>query len=82
MSSTAPTQHSARVHDPWQAWLDAHPEEVRRHSGCRIAVHPDHGIVAVGTSYEELSAKLTALGFPPGQDDELAIEVVPRRASK
>lgn len=64
--------------DPWQAWLDAHRAEVARYRGQRIAVHRTEGIIASGATYEALSEALTRMGYPPGEDDDIAIEVVPR----
>lgn len=62
--------------DPWQAWLDAHAAELERYRGQRVAVHRELGILASGRTYEEVSAALTRLGYPPGADDDVAIEVV------
>jgi hypothetical protein len=63
--------------DPWQAWIDAHRDEVARYHGRRIAVHPERGIVASGKTLEELSEALGRLGYPTGEDDPIAIDVVP-----
>lgn len=32
--------------DPLRAWWEAHPEDVRRYAGQRVAWHPRFGIVA------------------------------------
>lgn len=48
--------------DPWQAWINAHPQEIARYPGEHIAVHPERGIVhhdsdgrAFAAWYRELS---------------------------
>lgn len=77
MSSAAPWDVDGPLAaDPWQAWLDAHAEELERYRGQRVAVHRTLGILASGTTYEEVSSALTRLGYPPGADEEIAIEVL------
>lgn len=80
MSSAAPHPDSLPplAADPWQAWIDAHADEVARYRGQRIAVHPERGILASGATLEEVSAALERLGYPRGAEDDIAIEVVPR----
>lgn len=31
--------------DPWQAWINAHPEEIARYPDQHLAIHPERGIV-------------------------------------
>lgn len=31
--------------DPWQRWIETHPEEMTRHTGEHLAIHPERGIV-------------------------------------
>ena len=38
--------------DPWHAWMEAHPEEVKLHRGRFVAVHPELGIVAFASTPE------------------------------
>jgi aminoglycoside phosphotransferase (APT) family kinase protein len=40
--------------DPAAAWLEQHPEEVARHRGKQVAIHPKLGIVASADNFAEL----------------------------
>ncbi|MBI5512874.1 MAG: hypothetical protein HY909_03855 [Deltaproteobacteria bacterium] len=54
--------------------MDAHPEELAKHRGERIAVHPTRGIIASGPTLTVVCAALDAAGVP---DDEALLVVVP-----
>lgn len=54
--------------------MAAHPEEVARHRGQRIAVDPTRGIIASGATLGEVLAELDRLGVP---DDAAVIVALP-----
>lgn len=39
-------------------WIEEHQDEVEKHRGRRIAVHPQKGIVASGSDYAEVAAEV------------------------
>jgi hypothetical protein len=59
--------------DPAHVWLEAHPHEVAKHRGRRIAVHPERGIVASAATLAELFTELDRLDL---SRDELLVTVV------
>lgn len=59
--------------DPAHVWLEAHPHEVAKHRGRRIAVHPERGIVASAPTLAELLTEIDRLGV---SRDDLLVTVV------
>jgi hypothetical protein len=59
------------VRDPWGAWISAHPEEMAKHRGKRIAVHPTMGIVAADDTLEAVYEAVVRQGLL----DEVAFDV-------
>lgn len=54
-------------------WISSHPDEMYRHRGMRVAIHPEKGIVASGPDFETVHAKAKELGVL----DEVVFDVVP-----
>lgn len=47
--------------DPWQRWIVTHPEEMARHSGEHLAIHPERGIVHHDANERAFAAWYAAL---------------------
>lgn len=48
--------------DPRHAWMEAHPEELRKCKGMWIAVHPELGIISAAKTLKEVDAEVTKSG--------------------
>lgn len=59
--------------DPAAAWVEKHQEDVARHAGKHIAVHPRLGIIASADSF----AELYALVKDKNMLDEVVFDSVP-----
>lgn len=49
---------------PWDRWLEAHPEEMERHAGRHVALHPTLGVYASAASLEDLYEQLRGRTLP------------------
>ncbi len=60
---------------PWAAWRRAHWDELLRHRGEFVAIHPERGIVASGIDLSAVVKQVQSLGL----SEEARVELVPRR---
>lgn len=49
--------------DAAERWRRAHPEEIEKHRGRHIAIHPERGIVASSQSLLDLHSRVKELGL-------------------
>jgi len=67
-----PEDTSEESNDSYDLWLSANSEEVAKHVGKVVAVHPIRGIVASTSSIKDTTAEVTRMGL----FDEVVIHVV------
>lgn len=63
---------------PWEQWIETHPEEVRRHVGRFVAIHPVYGVLLSADTFDNLYEQLRALQVPSVPHDDLLLTSFPR----
>jgi hypothetical protein len=61
----AAAEEPATEPDAIAQWLEANPEEVVKHRGKQIAVHPTDGIIASGADFRSVYEQVRARGYNP-----------------